>query len=419
MLVAASILFAGACDTGVPTLSDASQARSSAAQSQRNPMVHRANTPLGADSVYYAIAGRVPGFAGLYFDRGGTRNILLADPGRSEQARLEVAEYLQRGHGKPLGQVRLVPVRYDFRQLYAWRTAILQVLAETNVAPANTSIGICEHENRVCIGARRGGGLGVLRDVITRLGIPADAVRITEEDPLQSVKTLDDTFAEVPAGVLIDDICTLGFNGYRFDGKRAFVTAAHCTIQYASISPADVFGQPDDGVRRIGVESYDPPTFACTGYPKCRFSDAAEILYYDAVAWRLGRIARPHFEQTTIDPNNPEFHIRDVSAAHPVYGQQLHRVGRTTGWRTGLVEEDCTDITHYYEGVGDVRLLCQSTVGASAQPGDSGGPVFGDTYGGVTLWGITIISGPLGYRFSSFYNIWALDGFGNYDVESR
>jgi hypothetical protein len=154
----------------------------------RTPRRERADGPLGADRVYYEIAGRVPGFAGFYFDRDGTTNILLVDPARSEQARLEVAEYLQRGHGKALGQVRIVPVRYDFRQLYAWRTAILQAIAEANLGPANTSIGICEHENRVCLGARRGGGLGILRDVIARLGIPDDAVRITEEDPFQPLK---------------------------------------------------------------------------------------------------------------------------------------------------------------------------------------------------------------------------------------
>jgi hypothetical protein len=210
----------------------------------------------------------------------------------------------------------------------------------------------------------------------------------------------------------------LGFNGYRFDSKRAFVTAAHCTIKYAEMNPADVFGQPDDGVRRIGIESYDPPTFACSGHPKCRFSDAAEILYYDTVAWRLGRIARPYFEQTTIDPNNPEFFIRDVASGHPVHGQTLHRVGRTTGWHTGTVQDDCKDFTQEIHGE-NIRLLCQSSVEHPAQGGDSGGPAFGDTYAGVTLWGIVHSSGVLGYWFSSFYNIWALDGFGNYDVESR
>ena len=420
LVAAVLILSVSACDTPEPTASDASQPHFSEAQLHRAAMRERADGPLGADSVYHAIAGQVPGFAGFYLDRDGTRNILLVNPGRSEQARVAVAEYLQRGHGKPLGHSRIITVRYDFRQLYAWRTAILKAVAEVNLGPAMTSLGICEHENRVCIGARRGGGLSVISDVIARLGIPEDAVGITEEDPLQPLKTLNDTFEQVPGGVLIDDICSLGFNAYNKYSKRVFVTAAHCTTKYAEINPPDVFGQPDDGVRKVGVETYDPGTFACPGYSRCRHSDAAEITYYDSVAWRHGRIARPYLNQTAINPNYPEFVITDEAGypGYPVMGMQLSRVGKSTGWWSGSVADACRDTSVFVDGV-EVRLLCQSAVAAAGQPGDSGGPVFEETSNGVKLWGIMHTRGELGYWFSSMYSIQWYDGFGDLDTVSK
>lgn len=368
--------------------------------------------PLGLDREFHEIAGRIPGFAGFYLDPDGTMNVLLVDRTKGEQARAEARQFLEQQHGMLLGPTRVVDARYSFRQLYAWRTKI----ANANLASAMTGLGICEEKNQVCVGARRGGGLNVIRDVLARLGIPEDAVTVVERDPIQPMKTLIDRFNPVPAGVVIDDICTLGFNAYS-GLKRVLVTAAHCTIEFGSREPADVFGQPDDGNRRIGVESYDPPMFACAGYTRCRYSDAAEITYYDSVSWRHGRIARPYPASTTIDPVRPEFIITG-EGGRPLRGQRLSRVGITTGLKSGYVQDTCFD-HESPSSQGPIMLLCQSSIEVEIQPGDSGGPVFAILGNEAVLYGIAHTGGDLGMWFSSIENIQFYDGFGDYDVIAR
>ena len=155
--------------------------------------------------------------------------------------------------------MKIRQVKYDFRELYRGKQAIAGAEPDAGL----TSLGICEEQNRLCVGVHLGGGLAAARALVARLGILADAVAIEESEPVQTRKLLTDRFSPVPGGVLISAGCTLGFNAL-YNGVRVFLTAAHCTHQFGSTSPANVFGQPDHVTREIGLESYDPPTTTCT-----------------------------------------------------------------------------------------------------------------------------------------------------------
>lgn len=127
---------------------------------------------------------------------------------------------------------------------------------------------------------------------------------------------------------------------------------------------------------RIGTEIWDPVAFSCGAGPKCRHADAALILASRPL--QFGKIARTT-ERTgldvtgaalTINHTNPTFTISGRSD-HVYENEILDKVGKTTGWSYGAVEDTCTD--HSIDGW--VRL-CSDRVDFASQDGDSGSPVF-------------------------------------------
>ena len=92
-----------------------------------------------------------------------------------------------------------------------------------------------------------------------------------------------------------------------------------------------------------------------------------------------------------------------------VFGQQVHKIGRTTGWTRGSVRGTCVNTN--VDGT-NITQLCQTWVSARAGPGDSGSPVFRrqGTGSNVTLlgilWGGTILpDGSSLYIYSPISNI--------------
>lgn len=373
--------------------------------------------PVGLDGVFHELGGRIPGLAGFYIGEDGAVNVMLVDRAQNGLARREVSELLGRTRGRALGHMNVKLVKYDFRRLYAWKEAIEASADDVGL----TTSGICEERNRVCIGVRRGGGLGAARALLARLGIPSDAVAVEERDPVIARKLLTERFAPVPGGVLIatEYGCTLGYNAY-YQGLRMFVTAAHCTVEFGSTYGTYPAAQPAWD-RIIGYEFNDPPTFPCTHNGTtyaCRYSDAASYTYVDSVGYRLGRIARPYYTTISVDPANPEFRIIGEKA-YPYMGETASFVGRVSGWREGPVEFTCENVTLYpitANGV-QVRLLCQDGFKAPSAEGDSGAPVFYRTSSvtDVYLGGILSSGTTDGYSwFSAMQNIEVNDNLGDY-----
>ena len=141
----------------------------------------------------------------------------------------------------------------------------------------------------------------------------------------------------------------------------------------------------------IGRETIDPTPWACSPQGLCRNADAA--LASAAIPIQLGTIARPAQSSgceacavpTDIDANNPTLIITSRWNS-VVENETLHKIGFTTGWTYGVVEDKCTNRT-----LGDgITRLCADRVDYSTNEGDSGGPVFalkGD--GTIELRGIT------------------------------
>lgn len=291
-------------------------------------------------------------------------------------------------------------VEYGFLELARYKTALR---AHVFGIDGVVSLDVSERENRVKIGLTAPRYSPDVRALLERIGIPDEAVVFWEVEEV-SVASLDLDDAQ-PQGLIQGGWringggggCTLGFPAKRAsNGAEVWVTASHCTL-YDHQYDGGAFYQPS---RLIGYEILDPPPHTCGIFPDlCRNSDAALISASAQI--HLGKIARTTQSSgcdqcsapLTINLNNPTFTIREASG-YLFEDQTVHKVGQTTGWTYGAVEDVCAD----YEVDGWVRQ-CSDRVDFSVQPGDSGSPVFSvNPDGTITLRGI--VWGWVGWPYS-------------------
>lgn len=367
------------------------------------------------DEEFSQINGMIPGFGGLFYDRDGRPTVYLTDPAEPGAAAL-------------LGpDVRVLPGEFEFRQLRSWRHDLRPALLGR---PGVVLLDVDETTNRIRVGVEPGHlattRLGLAVEAARR-GIPGRAVVVEEVEPIVRLTTLRDQVRPVPGGVEIASgdqfqglsVCTLGFNATR-DGVSGFVVNSHCTDRWGGGS-GTVFYQPltIPQTGAIGTETVDPEYRrglpGCPGGRHCRYSDTAFAAYDTSDLSDFGRIARTTSRDTasgslTIDPADPSFTI--VSTSSSAVGHEVNKIGRTTGWTYGDVASTCADVA--VSGTKRVHL-CQDTVNAGVDSGDSGSPVFswdgGDTVSlrGI-LWGGNE-SGTL-FVYSPYANIVRSDELG-------
>lgn len=327
-----------------------------------------ARVAANADQQLMALNAEVPGFGGMWIGDDGALHVWMRDPAPAPVDRLE----------NLLGQaVRVERGDFDFAQIAAWRDRGRSVLS----APGVVLIDADERLNRVRVGVLPGDGAAqraqVVRNLLAQRGVPADAIEIEEVPEIFPAVTLSDPFSPVPAGVEIhfsNFLCTLGFNiQFNPNGACYFMTNDHCTDAEGTVT-GTIYMQPAFGPR-IGVERADPPFFTgapCPAGRECRYSDSAAAVYDDPSNCEFGSIARTLLNSTTINNAQPRWKIVSKQL-QPTVGQQMGKVGRTTGWTVGQVVATCTDSN--VAGTNNT-MLCQSFVSAGVGGGDSGSPVF-------------------------------------------
>ncbi|MGH7555800.1 MAG: hypothetical protein ACREMQ_22595 [Longimicrobiales bacterium] len=174
-------------------------------------------------------------------------------------------------------------------------------------------------------------------------------------------------------------VCSLGFPARRVsDHMSVFVTASHCTDV---LDGDDVNGgvlQPGPGGNPAGDEVEDREPWLCSGWSPhhCRNSDAALIQALRPLD--LGKIARTTeaveceecFPTVNVDDANPTLTVVG-RLSYVIENEMLYKIGRTTGWTYGVVEDTCTD--HAFL---NAWRLCSDRIDVRADTGDSGGPVF-------------------------------------------
>lgn len=372
-LAAGCLLFAACSDQNEPA-GPSNQAESSSLQSAAQG---NATDPI-------SLARAVPGFGGFYLNDQGTPIIYLKNAAERGNAERALAPFFQ-AEGLSASQLRVLPAKYDWDQLERW---FAQASTEVLAVPGGVFVDADEASNRVTIGVERGAAARI-RGVVARLGIPAEAVVVQETEPIRFAATLRSKVRPVVGGLQINFpgfLCTLGFNAIR-GGQNSFITNSHCTTKPGGVEGTP-YWQPLESVApvQIGTEVSDPGYFknsnGCPAGRRCRFSDAARAAYASGITFSLGKIAKtsgPNNNSITI---NGSFSITAEGSAS--VGQNVSKIGRTTGWTKGPVTNTCVNV-----GVSGTNIvqLCQNLVSAKLAAGDSGSPVFkGST--NVTLAGI-------------------------------
>jgi len=376
--VAGGVLLASAC-------SDTTQPNTTTNQTPSALDLRTAQQPEADPN---GLARGVRGFGGFFFDQQGTPTIYLKDAAQRGNAERALGAWLH-ARGLDPSALRVLRGDFDWADLEQWQAqASEQVLGVAGAVFVDAD----EASNRVRIGVERGAAGGQARAAAARLGIPASAVIVQETDPIQLVTTLQDHVRPILAGLQINFpgfLCSLGFNAVK-NGQNSFITASHCTTTQGGVESTP-YWQPLQSVDNVQIATeVDDPVYlrkipGCPNGKRCRKSDAARAAYASGIGFTLGGI-----EKTT-GPNNGSLTISgafSITSKSPaaVVGEQVNKVGRTTGWTQGLVTNTCVNT-----GVSGTNIvqLCQTFVSAGVGAGDSGSDVFGITSGSnVKLLGI-------------------------------
>jgi hypothetical protein len=347
----------------------------STSASASSPPVLRPN----GESRLEELASRIPGFAGLYYARDGKLTVSMVGSAGAPAARAILGQ-----------DIRLERAEYQFHKLKLWRDRLMDAMA----IPGVISLDLDEVRNRVVFGFAADGAAqdrdALLREIAAR-NVPYEAVVIEESDRIEFAAALTDDVRPQPGGVQVESggqLCTLGFN-VSFEAGEGFVTNSHCTSQ---------FGAYDGLYVGWGMEERDLEfsTYGCPSGKRCRYSDSALIHYAFGVEQGDGAtIARPATRNGAcpssiqIDSLSPRLNVKNTVSS-PVAGQSIEKIGRSTGWTVGQVNETCLALNLDSSLGSNLMLLCQhKAAGLGAAPGDSGSPVFvWDGANGVTLHGL-------------------------------
>jgi hypothetical protein len=356
---------------------------------------------------------QVPGFGGFYLDASGTPTVYLTAGASRGPAERALSAYLN-ARGLATAAVRVLQARYNWQQLERWQAAASD---EVFSVPGAVFVDNDETSNRVLIGVENLSSMGAVRSAAARAGLPDDAVLVQRADPIVQVATLQNVVDRpVRAGVQINFpgfLCSVGFNATS-GTQKSFVTASHCTNTQGGVENTP-YWQPLQSVdgTQIATEMADPVYVrngpGCPKGRKCRRSDASRAAYINGANQALGLIAQ------TSGANNGSLTITgsfsitsdDCSTIGGclAVGTTVHKVGRTTGWTSGLITNTCVNT-----GVQGTQIvqLCQTFVNAGVGGGDSGSDVFQVTSGSsVKLAGILWGGNGAGtqFVFSPFGNV--------------
>lgn len=340
-------------------------------------------TPLRSrDDILAEQLADIDWFAGTYL-RDSTTVVLSTRPEvtTAELSRV-VPELAQAGlmsARTSTANVIVEPARYTFAQLNDWKKSVeMDFLA----LPGAVSTDLAESTNRIVLGYDP----TVLDEadvwpLVERAAIAEDAVEVRAVKP-EVEASLRDRSSALAGGLQIVNsdagvICTLGLTAVR-DSVVGFVTNDHCTRTSGS-SQGDRFYQPDAIPAWIaGTESVDPALWSGGGCPsgrQCRYSDAAFVTSDASAATAVGwavRMDAPN-DYTAWTGNASPI----TSAAVPVEGLNLVKIGRTTGETSGSVTDTCINVN---ASGTTITRLCQDRANFTVQPGDSGSPVLANDF---------------------------------------
>ncbi len=330
------------------------------------------------------------GFGGMYWDKAGRLNVYLVDESRKEEALTALVNLQRRQVGEreaSSDDFRIQKGRYEFSSLLAWYRSYLRTPESALLITGDVD----DRWNRILIEVGNSEDAKRVARVLARLGVPEGASEVRITAPIIPLTSLRDRVRPVLGGIEHNSgpgPCSIGFNVDHWLYGRTVVTNSHCTSVPGQIN-GNIMTQPAGISPSIATEVLDPPFSSGSGCPAgrvCRYSDAALFQYHDSVSWDLGKIAKTTgLGSIQIDPLSPTFNIDSADPEQfcwfgpcPRVGWTVHKVGRTSGWTSGTVTNQCMTVNL---AGSNFTQLCASRADLFAQGGDSGSPVF--TVGGI------------------------------------
>lgn len=360
--------------------------------------VHKAAP--GTDGLFLRLSERIPGgFAGLYVGEDGKLHMWLTDPSQAPAAVAELQRFYA-GTNREAQAADVVVENADFSwpALYAWYMDLLdEVWRHSEVVATD----IDERANRIRIAVESRSAIQNIKAGIAHIPVPETAVEFDVRSRAAFFGSVQDRTRPVVGGIEIEveneGYCTLTANVHTGldDEAWGFLTAAHCTKYFGTMTSDDAYQDGNGSGNHIGVEVADPDFWTlspCPSGSECRYSDAALFTYDDSVSREQGIIARTYLNDLTIDSSNPEWEIVDDdngvytdSSSYMFVGDAVYKVGRSTGMTKGYIEYACFTYEPREPPSANAKLVCQDEVwneGTNyhiAQHMDSGAPVFAKT----------------------------------------
>lgn len=405
------VVVVSACSTDPVTQSTGPAAGISLSRNMGDEPPHAPPTPLWTmDDEFERVARKeVPGFAGHFLDANGDLVVQVVDPDGSRRgAALAHAERMRTKLKRSSSQMLIRSAQYDWIQLRAWAQPLEAGMPRNGILV----LDINEAANALWLEVKPEDVAG-WRSRLAAMGIPANAVQVTELEGIEDRATLREQAAySIRAGMQIkaDGIqpCTLGLNVMK-NGRLYFVTASHCTsVEDGPDTAADTLYQNDSTAgKEVGTEALDRTNYNCRPLNNnCRLADAALVRYFTWVWWvGFGEIAE------TIDTGsgapgsvtiaaNPDM---DVIVSEPPFsnlpmGWEIFKTGRTTGRTVGTLTQSCISVQNY-------RCISKSDIYSNG--GDSGSPVYDmDSNGGsIAIQGI-LQGGPVNDLNVTYFTPW-------------
>lgn len=423
-VVATVLLFSAlACisERNSPTAVSSSQnAATAASTSQSVIQVSDLRVPRDHAQEWSDINASLPGFAGMFYSDSGDLVVLLRDARQQTNSRSVLASYLDhRGQSRAVRAtgrgvtMRFVGATYDYSELLAFKHAI-EPIAGAHVADIG-SLSIDEKANRVRIGVVSDAAESRIRAALAAANVPKEVVTYGITSHVRPT-SLQEPWLPLWGGTRLvgmgssSSTCTLGLpilrRPFLHVTQAGVLTAAHCVtggVQNQLVQWNFVTSFIDT----VAISDVVLGGYSCS-LGTCRHSDAVLGTVVGGHNSALGTIAHPNASaspptwQGTLNfdahlgASDGPFKVYDDDSS-PVVGQYIEKVGQTTGWTEGQVNDACLD---GFNSPLNLWITCSVRVAAGSDGGDSGGPVFGIIWPTFTasnmvhfqgiLWGVTL-----------------------------
>jgi hypothetical protein len=272
------------------------------------------------------------------------------------------------------------------------------------------------------VGISDPGAAAAVQQFASSAGLASGRVRTVATPVIVQRSTLQEELRPVKGGLQIRNdtaVCTLTATVFhRARARKGILTNSHCTNTQGG-TESTTLSQPSLGflgVNAIAFEALDPPFVAslagCPTQRTCRRSDSAYADFSGASTTGIvGRIAMPSQMCTTgacgisLPGANSELRIVGVGGG-PTLGAHVHKVGRTSGWTSGVVARTCLDSNIFRDDDTDtgLTLLCQHQARLFSDSGDSGSPVFELLSGNRAVLLGVLWGGPKDDLTTTFYS---------------